>query len=176
MDGFAEAFARTVGVEGGYSNDPLDPGGATMYGVTERVARAWGFRGSMRDLPLDVARQIYREQYWDPLRLDEVASVAPAVALEVFDSAVNLGVVPAATFLQRSLGALGLVDVTVDGHLGAVTMAGLRSYLAPRKDEGVLVLLRCLNGLQLAEYVRQVEVNPDKRRFFYGWVRARVVI
>lgn len=174
MDAFAEAFRRTVGLEGGYSNDPADPGGETMYGITIAVARASGWDGLMRSLPLEVAETIYREQYWAPLRLDEVASVAREVAFELFDSAVNLGVGPAAVFLQRSLGALGLVDVVVDGHLGSVSIAGLRVFLAPRGAEGLTVLLRCLNGLQLAEYVRQVEAKPAKRRFFYGWVRARV--
>lgn len=176
MDAFAEAFTHTVGLEGGYSNDPLDPGGETMFGVTVEVARASGYVGPMRDLPLPLAQHIYRQQYWDVLRLDDVASSSTAVALELFEAGVNLGVVCSAQFLQRSLAVLSSPGLKVDGHLGAVTVAAARAYLAARKQEGEVVLLRCLNGLQLAHYVSQVEVYPAKQRFFYGWVRARVVI
>ena len=46
--------------EGGYVNNPADRGGATKYGITEAVARTNGFKGNMRDLPLDVAKAIYK--------------------------------------------------------------------------------------------------------------------
>lgn len=52
--------------EGGYVNNPADRGGATKYGITEAVARANGFKGSMRDLPLDVAKAIYRKTIGQP--------------------------------------------------------------------------------------------------------------
>ncbi len=47
--------------EGGYVNNPADRGGVTKYGITEAVARANGFKGNMRDLPLDVAKAIYKK-------------------------------------------------------------------------------------------------------------------
>lgn len=49
--------------EGGYVNNPADRGGATKYDITETVARANGFKGNMRDLPLDEAKAIYRKNY-----------------------------------------------------------------------------------------------------------------
>lgn len=51
--------------EGGYVNDPTDRGGATKYGITEAVARANGFKGNMRDLPLDTAKAIYKKTILD---------------------------------------------------------------------------------------------------------------
>ncbi|PAM44525.1 hypothetical protein CEJ64_20235, partial [Acinetobacter baumannii] len=50
--------------EGGDVNNPADRGGATKYGITQAVARTSGFKGNMKDLPLEVAKAIYRKNYW----------------------------------------------------------------------------------------------------------------
>ncbi|MFX8421989.1 glycosyl hydrolase 108 family protein, partial [Acinetobacter baumannii] len=62
--------------EGGYVNNPADRGGATKYGITQAVARTNGFKGSMKDLPLDVAKAIYKKQYWTAPRFDQVNAVS----------------------------------------------------------------------------------------------------
>jgi len=71
--------------EGGYVNNPTDQGGATKYGITKAVARANGFKGSMRYLPLEVAKAIYKKQYWIAPRFDQVNGVSSAVAEELED-------------------------------------------------------------------------------------------
>ena len=111
---FDAAFIRIVGLEGGYSDHPADPGGKTRYGITEAVARAHGYTGDMRSLPLDVASEIYRADYWDACRCD---SLPWPLSLYVFDAAVNQGVQPAIKMLQRAL------DTLQDGHIGAQTLA-----------------------------------------------------
>ena len=58
---FDEAFELLLGHEGNYSDHPADPGGKTRYGITEAVARDVGYRGDMRDLPLDLAKRVYLE-------------------------------------------------------------------------------------------------------------------
>jgi lysozyme family protein len=123
---FETAFDQVLGKEAGFSNDPRDSGGRTKFGITEAVARASGYVGPMNLLGLDQAKAIYRGQYWDALRLDQVASIAPAVAFELFDTAVNLGADQAAAFLQRTLNVLNLEggwypDVTA---LANVVMSG----------------------------------------------------
>ncbi|ENV93784.1 hypothetical protein F937_03185 [Acinetobacter calcoaceticus ANC 3680] len=47
--------------EGGYVNNPADRGGATKYGIIEAVARANGFKGNMKDFPLETAKAIYKK-------------------------------------------------------------------------------------------------------------------
>ena len=74
MADFERAVEKTLKLEGGFVNDPDDPGGATKYGITEATARAHGYTGDMRELPLDVAREIYKKSYWDIARLDEFTS------------------------------------------------------------------------------------------------------
>lgn len=113
MTGFEEAFRLVVGVEGDYSDDPNDPGGKTRYGVTELVARAHGYKGPMTLLPLDFAKRVFRESYWQAVRADELPW---PLALFVFDMAVNSGPVQAIRTLQRTL------RVREDGVLGAVTL------------------------------------------------------
>lgn len=115
---FNDAFDRLMGHEGSYANHPADPGGETMWGVTKRVAAAYGYNGPMRDLPRDTAKQIYRTQYWDAVQADQLPD---AVKFEVFDAAVNSGVSQAVKWLQRAAGA------TPDGVIGAKTIAAARA-------------------------------------------------
>lgn len=117
---FDEAFTRLLGHEGGYSNRRLsdDPGGKTMYGITEATARANGYTGAMQDLPQDVAKAIYRAQYWTPLKID---SLPEGLRYSVFDASVNSGPKQAAKWLQRAVGAVE------DGAVGPRTLAAAES-------------------------------------------------
>jgi lysozyme family protein len=178
---FDIAFRHVLEVEGGYVNDVVDRGGATRYGVTEKVARAHGYTGNMEDLPLDLARDIYKAQYWDTLRLDEVALLSYPVAAEMFDTGVNCGVGVAGKFLQRALNALNHAgssfgDLVVDGLIGPVSVASLRVYMGLRGKDGERVLLRALNGLQLVRYLEIAERDQAQERFVFGWIRNRVVM
>lgn len=179
--GFDSAFKKVVLIEGGYSDNPADSGGKTMYGVTEAVARAAGFSGLMRDLSPSQARSIYKARYWDVLRLDDVDELSPSVAHEVFDTAVNCGVGVAGTFLQRALNALNRQekdydDIVADGIVGLMTLAALRAYLKKRGNEGELVMMRALNSLQGARYIELAERREKDEQFLYGWMLNRVVI
>jgi len=176
---FKSAFERTVGIEGGYSNNPLDRGGETKFGITIAVARAFGYKGNMRDLPLETAQAIYRTNYWDALKLNQIDSLSPAVAEELFDTAVNCGVYFAAESLQRALNALNrqqedYKDLPVDGVLGNETVAALGTYLLKRKLPGERVLLRALNSLQGGRYIEITEKRPPNETFVYGWFLNRV--
>lgn len=172
------AFERTVGHEGDFSDDPLDSGGATRYGVTEQTARANGYAGPMREMPFSFAKTVYRIQYWDLLRLDAVAAASEAVAIELFDSAVNCGAATAGKWLQRSLNALNdgasrWPDVEVDGLIGPVTLMALRGQALGR-PHGDSVLLKALNSLQGAHYIGLAEERPKDERFVSGWIDKRV--
>jgi hypothetical protein len=70
MADFAQAFVALIGVEKGYSNDPEDPGGATCWGITERIARIHGYQGPMEQLPRSTAALIAKQDYWDRLKCD----------------------------------------------------------------------------------------------------------
>ena len=120
---FDEAFSKLLGHEGGYSDHKADPGGKTQYGITEAVARAHGFTGDMRTLTRDEAKRIYRADYWEPVRADELP---PQVRYDVFDGAVNSGVKQSVKWLQR---AVGVID---DGIIGPKTLAAVHAVAPDR--------------------------------------------
>lgn len=148
---FDVAFAKLLGHEGEFSDHPDDPGGKTRYGITEAVARRVGYRGDMRELPLDLAKRIYKAEYWDAVRADEMP---PAVRYVLFDAAVNSGVGQAARWLQNAAG------VTPDGVIGSRTMAAVNALDA--------------NGLKsrmLANRLRMMTNLANWPSFSRGWAR-----
>lgn len=113
--------------EGGYVDHPSDPGGATNYGITERVARQHGYTGHMRDLPLQVAIEIYRKDYWSMIKADQLPG---ALRFHAFDAAVNSGHVQAIKWLQRAAG------VKDDGIVGPITIKAAAS-VSPAKYSAI---------------------------------------
>ena len=171
-----EIIDDIIRVEGGYVNDPADSGGETNFGITEEVARAFGYTGAMRDMPRATAFDIYARRYWDAVRGDELAALSETVAFEVVDTGVNMGQARAVTFLQRALNVLNVGgklydDLAVDGLAGPVTVAALRDYLAARSEAALLKALNCLQG---AAYIELAERREKDERFVYGWLRNRV--
>lgn len=122
MSNFARALEVVLQHEGGYVNHPDDPGGETIYGISRRSHPDVWAKGRPT---LEDAKQIYHRDYWLPIKADAMPA---AVALMVFDTAVNAGNRRAAILLQRAL------RVTADGNIGPVTLAA-----ANRADTRTLV-------------------------------------
>lgn len=168
---------HTVGIEGGYVDDPDDTGGKTRYGVTEAVARKHGYTGHMRDLPLPKARAIFTDEYFYGCGLGEVFKLSPRVAQECFDTGVNMGVHWGCVFLQQALNALNndeklYPDIKEDGQVGPKTIASLAAYLKARaNNNGERTLLKALNCLQGARYIQL-----RREKYLHGWLDSRIEI
>lgn len=165
--------------EGGYVDHPADRGGPTCWGITQAVARAHGYTGDMRCLPISFAREVYRKRYWTEPGFDRVSVECEALAAELADTGVNMGPATAVTFLQRALNVLNrqarlYPDLVVDGRLGAVTLGALTRYIVHRGAEGKRVLLAAVNALQAVRYMEIAEAAPSQEAFVYGWLRERV--
>jgi lysozyme family protein len=163
-----------IGREGRYSDHPADKGGPTQWGVTEQVARAFGYRGDMRNYPRATAIDTYRRAYWVDSGIAQVAEHYPAVAVEMFDIAVNMGVTVACTFLQRCLNAFNqngghYADLLVDARLGRVSMSALDAFRRRRGAEGGERLLVAICSLRGARYIEISEARPANEAFTYGW-------
>lgn len=172
---------RLISIEGGYTNDPKDSGGETIWGVTIAVARAFGYLGAMPDMTKEQAKLIYMARFWEQPRFDKVAAINGPLALELFDTGVNMGVGTASKFLQRALNVLNnggtlFPDMTVDGGIGAMTLAALQAFLSVRKGEGVKVLMTMLNSQQCMKYIELAEARPKDEAFEFGWIYNRVVM
>lgn len=146
---FDQAFEALIGHEGGYVNHPSDPGGETMYGITARIARQAGYSGAMRDLPLDTAKQIAKNQYWNSVRADELPD---HLRFDVFDASYNSGPKQSIKWLQRAAGA------TDDGSFGPGTMNAVS-----RADPDVLLCR--FNGHRLKFFTSL----PTWGTFGKGW-------
>jgi lysozyme family protein len=127
---FGQAIEIILRLEAGYSNDSNDPGGETKWGISKRAFP----HINIKDLSVDEARLIYKQQYWDKLRLSEMPD---EVRLAVFDCAVNQGPQRAILLCQKALGikADGVVGpVTIAAFGGVPARAFLTNYLTKRFD------------------------------------------
>lgn len=144
---FDYAFDVVIGHEGTYVNNPRDPGGETKYGITKRSYPAL----DIKNLTLPQAKAIYKRDFWDKVRGDELPY---PIALVAFDGAVNAGLRASSRWLQAAL------KVTVDGTIGPKTIAAAKSADA---DDVVVEMLaqRNLHNASLGTW-------PD---FGLGWSR-----
>lgn len=113
---FDTALEHIFMYEGGLVDHPKDPGGITKYGISLRAYPDLGEQG-IRNLTKADAAEIYKRDYWDAVRCDELPS---AFRLMIFDCAVNQGVGYARRALQTA------VSTTADGQLGPKTMAAIK--------------------------------------------------
>tara|TARA_B100000035_G_scaffold274231_1_gene250505 strand:- start:1470 stop:1997 length:528 start_codon:yes stop_codon:yes gene_type:complete len=146
--------------EGGYVNHPKDPGGETNMGVTKRVYDEWCITEDlapkeMKDLQFEDVAPIYKKNYWDRVKGDNLPS---GLDLCIFDFGVNAGTGRAAKFIQSIIGT------TVDGGIGPNTLKTLEAYIS-------------VEGLEAT-----IDAYQDKRQEYYeslstfetfgkGWTR-----
>lgn len=133
-EGFTVKIQKYVlASEGGYVNHPRDPGKATNMGITIATLRAWRGRPvtneDVRNLSQEEALAIYKAQYWDTVRADQLPL---GLDYLTFDYAVNSGSARAMKDLQRTVGA------DVDGVIGQKTLSKISNYIA---ENGMQALL-----------------------------------
>ena len=165
--------------EAGFVDNPDDNGGPTNFGITEAVARKYGWQSRMEDLTEDFARMIYERRYIIDPGFDKIATLSEKIAAELIDTGVNMGPHKASEFLQRLLNALNnkgsrYADMLVDGYVGNVTIENLQKFLRWRGKDGETVLYRGLNGLQTTRYLSIAEGDKSQETFFFGWLLNRV--
>ncbi|NOZ68014.1 MAG: secretion activating protein [Deferribacteres bacterium] len=159
MARFEEAVTKTLQFEGGYSNNPLDRGGETRFGISKR----WHPDVDIKNLTIERAKEIYRREYWDKLNLDLVEN--QRIAEEIFDTAVNTSPRKAGRFLQEALNLLEDSGLVEDGIIGEKTLAAVNNY--PYPD----ALLKALNGFQFMHYLQTIEKDESQRIFIRGWLK-----
>lgn len=158
---FNEAFRRTVGHEGGFVDDPDDPGGRTKYGISQRSYPD----ADIENLSLTDAKEIYRKDYWTPLRCDDISS--DEVAIELFDTGVNMGNTQAVKIAQRAVNFISRDSIVVDGKIGRNTLARINEWCLRDAE----LLFKVMNGFQFIRYVEIVAGRETSRKYARGWMK-----
>lgn len=144
---FEDAIDIILKHEGGYVNNPKDPGGETNFGIAKRFYPSL----NIKTLTKEDAIEIYRKNYWDECKIE---LLPPALRLIVFDCAVNQGPLVSIALLQAALG------VKADGDLGPITLKKLQEH----------------NVMKVVEKYAQMRLDryQQNRQFDYfgaGWTK-----
>lgn len=167
---FSKAFQVGITLvlehEGVLSDHSVDRGGMTKYGIS---ARSY----PQEDIPNLTVRQaiaIYHRDFWCGNWCDRIADLHGAVAVELFECGVNLGVAGGCRTLQKALNLFG-AGLAEDGAMG------MRTYTACREkiSDDPLALLAAQNGYQFQHYVALVQRAPEQQVFLDGWLKRTVI-
>lgn len=155
MSNFSECLKLVLHHEGGYVNHPKDPGGETNMGVTKRVYEEFGGTKDMKDLEFEDVMPIYKKNYWDRVKADDLPA---GLDLCVFDFGVNAGTGRAAKYLQSLVGA------TADGAIGPNTLKTVHAYV---QIEGIEATIEAYQKNRQGYY----EKLKTFETFGRGWTR-----
>lgn len=156
-DLFLRAIKITLRNEGGYVNNPKDPGGETNFGLSKRTYPNL----DIKNLTVDQATAIYYRDWWTPRPFDHMT--CEDLAVKVFDTTVNLGVGRAIKFLQRCLKVNGHPEIVDDGDFGPHTLVVVNSM----DGSGLLAVYR---QMQANYYNALVTAKPELQQFIHGWL------
>jgi lysozyme family protein len=174
MADFETAYKKVLSYEGGYVNDPDDPGGETYKGIARKMNSKWdgwviidllklkpGFPGNL-DKDTELQNKItdfYHVNYWDAILGDKIKD--QEVATSIFDFAVNAGVKTSACLAQF------VVEAASDGIIGSESIAKINGCDPEH-------FLASFTIAKILRYINIVEKNQLSRKYFYGWVRRAV--
>ena len=170
MSDFTQAFKLVMANEGGYANDPDDPGGETYKGISRKMHSKWdgwtiidilkrqqGFPASLdkNDELQSYVSDFYRVTFWDPMLGDKLKN--QQVANSIFDFGVNAGLATSVSLAQM------VVDARVDGVLGPLSLEAINNF-----DPEFFIA--SFTVTKIARYITIVKKRPESRKYFYGWV------
>jgi lysozyme family protein len=170
MATFETALQKVLKNEGGYVNDPDDPGGETYKGVARKVFSKWdGWEiiDSMKhegtfpanldknDSLQEMISDFYRINFWNKVKGDDITN--ENVAFAIFDFGVNAGVKTSVSIAQK------VVDAKADGIFGSQTLKLINGH-DPE------MFLASFTLAKIARYISIVQKRPSSKKYFYGWV------
>jgi lysozyme family protein len=182
MADFLTAYRKLSAIEGGYANHPNDRGKETWKGISRANFPQWkgwltidalrrepGFPKNLRNNPgLETSvQEFYEKEFWKKIYGEKINH--QAVADEMFDTAVNMGVGIAISFAQNAINYLNkngklYADIAEDREMGPATLLHINNC------EEIPVLVKLLNLLQGARYIMIMEKNPCQEEWIRGWL------
>ena len=159
MSKFDEIIEVVLEHEGGYVNDPKDPGGETNFGIAKRSHPDV----DIKNLTKEGAKEIYKEVYWDK---NKVESLPEELWHIYFDMCVNQGKSRAVKIIQRAVNGKG-GSLTVDGGMGPMTIAAIGKSR---------VELDRIRAYRVKYYADLATKKPDLERFYFGWFKRALEV
>lgn len=170
MADFSTAFQLVIANEGGYGNDPDDPGGETYKGVARNIFSKWSgwttvdILKRQSDFPANLDKDadlqqavsdFYQVNFWDKINGDQISN--QDVANSIFDFGVNAGIATSSSLAQMVVGA------TTDGVIGPDSISGINDFNPEH-------FLAAFTVAKIARYINIVKKRPTSRKYFYGWI------
>lgn len=170
MADFTNAFNLVIANEGGYTNDPDDPGGETYKGLARNMHSNWpgwaiidnmklqsGFPANLdqNNQLQEMISDFYRETFWNKMNGDKIQ--VQDIANSIFDFGVNAGLATSVSMAQKIVGA------QTDGILGPKSLEGINNFNTDH-------FLAAFTVAKISRYINIVKKRPTSRKFFYGWV------
>ena len=153
---FDKIIEHVFEIEGGFVDDPKDPGGKTKYGISQKTFPHL----EIEKLTKEQAADIYRKHYWDPYPFfEEIKS--PQVVLKLYMAGINMGQKSANICLQRAVRSFKYLDA--DGIIGPKSLEAINSI--PHKE-----LIPAFNSECAGRYRMLCAKNPSLRKFLRGWI------
>ena len=149
---FEEIIEQVLEHEGGYVNDPDDPGGETKYGI----AKKFNPDVDIKNLTKEGAKEIYYEKYWKPSKADQLPDRLKHI---YFDMVVNFGQGGAVRVLQEAAVSKGH-DIEIDGGIGPNTIKAIQNVETDR-----------VRAYRVLKFARIVIKKPTQEKFWLGWFR-----
>jgi len=152
-----DIIAGVIEREGGYVNDPDDPGGETKYGIAKR----YNPDVDIANLTKEEAARIYYDRYWKPSKADKL----PEQLQEIyFDMVVNPGPYAAIKILQHACRNRGF-NIAADGKLGPKTLRACQKLEPDR-----------LRAFRVLYYAERVIKKPVKVKSYFGWFKRSIEV
>lgn len=167
MSTFAPAIAVTLKNEGGYTNDPVDPGGETNFGITRKFLLSVGESAlaiDMHTMTVDQAKHIYEKYWW--IQYGYGTIVDQTIATKVFDFSVNMGSSRAHKLLQQGMNNAFNSNLVVDGGLGPTTFGKVNAVVSTDDKQA---LLNAISDAAWSYYQSLIAQNSALAKFQNGW-------
>jgi len=150
---FESMVMGVINREGGYVNDPDDPGGETKYGISKKSYPDLDIKG----LSIMDAVEIYHHDYWKPSKVEKLPK---SLREAFFDMVVNMGLRRAVKIIQKACNSVCRQKIKVDGLIGPKTLNASKKLKPDR-----------LRSYRIMYYASLVAKRPTLEKFWYGWYR-----
>ena len=150
---FNQIIEKVLNHEGGYVDDPNDPGGETNFGISKRAYPSV----DIKNLTKQGAKDIYKKDYWIKTKVE---SIPERLRYIYFDMCVNMGMRRAVKTLQNAANNKNAYKIDIDGMLGPATMKALSNIENER-----------VRSYRVMYYADLINRKPDLEKFWFGWYR-----